>query len=222
VAEGLVEKPFADAAFALAEGKVSAPVRTSSGWHLIKVEQVVPAKKVGLEEARAVLAPELIVKDRAAALASQRAAEALQALKAGRSLAALFPPAAADQKGRQAVKPGGPVVAAESTGPFGAPGAFVPRIGAAPDLLKAALAASGPQPLGQVFQTAQGPVVAAVESRERPDPAQYATQRDGVLQRLVSQREAQAQQAWTKALREGADVRVNPALAAGAVSADPG
>ena len=64
-----VEKAFADAAFALEQGKVSAPVRTAAGWHLVRADQIVPAKKVSLEEARAILAPELILKDRAAALA---------------------------------------------------------------------------------------------------------------------------------------------------------
>jgi len=224
VAEGLVEKPFADAAFALAAGKVSPPVRTSAGWHLIKVEEVVPAKKVSLEVARAVLAPELILKDRAAALAGEKAAAALQGLKGGKSLDGLFPADSAKdaKEKRVAVKLGGQALLPESTGPISGPGPFVPRIGAAPELLQAALAAGGPQVLGQVFQTAQGPVVAVVESRERPDQSKYQAERDAVVQRLTMEREAPAQQAWVKKLREAATVEVNPAATARAVPADQG
>jgi len=223
VAEGLVEKPFSDAAFALAEGKISAPVRTSSGWHLVKAEQVVPARKVPVEEARAVLAPELLLKDRSTALVRERAAAALAALKAGKSLAELFPTEeAAKKSGKPQVKLGGQAVVAESTGPFGGPGPFVPRLGSAPELAAAALAASSGQRLDAVFQTAQGPVVAVVESRERPDPAQYAAQREAVQQRLISRREGQVQQAWVKKLREAADVKINPAVTAGPIPTDAG
>jgi peptidyl-prolyl cis-trans isomerase D len=223
VAEGLVEKPFSDAAFALAQGQTSAPVRTAAGWHLIRADQVVPPKKTPLDEARAILAPELILKDRAAALAQAKAAAALAAVKAGQALAALFPAEGAAKKGaKPQVKLGGQVVVVESTGPFGGPGPFVPRIGAAPELVSAALAGAAGQPLGRVYQTALGPVVAVVESREKPDQAQYAAQREAVLQRLLSRREAEVQQAWVKSLRERATVKVNAAVTSGTPPVDAG
>ncbi len=215
VTEGVVEKAFADAAFALEQGKVSAPVRTAAGWHLIRADQVVPAKKVSLEEARAILAPELILKDRAAALARERAAAALAAVKAGKKLFDLFPTEAAAAAAKKApVKLGAVVVAAESTGPFGDQGPFVPRVGAAPELAAAALAGTAGQPLGKVFDTPQGPVVAVVEARERPDQSKFAAQREQVVQRLISRKEGQVQQAWLKQLRDAADVKVNPELQA--------
>lgn len=218
VAEGVVEKPFADAAFALAQGQVSPPVRTAAGWHLIRADQVVPARKVSLEEARAILAPELILKDRAAALVKERAAAALAAAKAGKKLADLFPTAEAAKAAKKApVKLGSLVVAAESTGPFGEQGPFVPRIGAAPELAADAMVGQVGQPLGKVYDTPQGPVVAVVEARERPDQAQFAAQRDQVEQRLISRKETQVQQAWLKQLRDAAKVKLNPALQSAAL-----
>lgn len=216
VTEGVVEKSFADAAFALEQGKVSAPVRTAAGWHLIRADLVVPAKKISIEEARPILASELILKDRATALVKERAAAALAAVKAGKKLADLFPTAEAAKAAKKApVKIGEVVVAADSTGPFAEQGPFVPRVGAAPELAADALAGVAGQPLGKVYDTPQGPVVAVVEARERPDQARYAAQREQVVQRLTGRKEAAVQQAWLKQLRDAADVKINPAVQAG-------
>ena len=73
------------------------------------------------------------------------------------------------------------------------------------------------QPLGKVYDTPQGPVVAVVEARERPDQAQFAAQRDQVEQRLISRKETQVQQAWLKQLRDAAKVKLNPALQSAAL-----
>ncbi len=42
-------KPFADAAFAMAPGDISKPVRSSFGWHVIKVEAKSPASTTPIE-----------------------------------------------------------------------------------------------------------------------------------------------------------------------------
>ncbi len=44
-------KPFADAAFAMAVGAISEPVKTQFGWHIIKVEAHNPASTMSLEAA---------------------------------------------------------------------------------------------------------------------------------------------------------------------------
>jgi peptidyl-prolyl cis-trans isomerase D len=223
VAEGLVEKPFADAALALAAGAVSGPVRTASGWHLIKAEQVVEARKTPLEAARIELAKMLLKKDRAAVLARERAAAALAAVKAGRTLADLFPTEEAARKAKKApVKLGTTVVAADTTGLFGADGAFVPKLGAVEGLAATAMTTPVGKALPAVVETAQGPVVAVVASREKPDEAQYAAQKDAIATRLRNRRESQVQQAWLKRLREGAKVEINKDLAGQTAAANAG
>jgi len=48
--EGDMVAPFSEAAFSMAEGEISDPVRTQFGWHLIKVEKIHEASAKPLEE----------------------------------------------------------------------------------------------------------------------------------------------------------------------------
>jgi peptidyl-prolyl cis-trans isomerase D len=207
VSEGLFDEAFARAALALEAGQVSEPVRTPSGWHLVKADEVVPARSVSLEDARLDIATGLLVKERARKLADGRARAALEAARQGKALAALYP-----EKG--AAKLGGQPVVAEETGPFGRSAAFLPKLGAAPELLVAAFAAKKGDVLPKVFETPAGPVVAAVTLREVPDPAAFEAQREALETRLRNRKETQVFGAWLKALRAGARVETNPQLLA--------
>ncbi len=167
VSEGLFDEAFASAALALEKGQLSDPVRSASGWHLVQAEEVVPAKQVPLEAARPQIARELLVKDRAKALADERARAALDAARKGKALADLFPPAGA--KGKTAVTLGGQPVAVDETGPFGRGAPFLPKLGAVPDLRADAFAAKKGAVLPKVYETPAGPVVAVVTLRDTPD-----------------------------------------------------
>lgn len=210
VSEGLVEKPFAEAAMALKPGGISGPVKTGSGYHLIKVDEVVEARRISLETARSQIAAELLVEDRAKALVDERGKAALSAVQGGQSLSALFP---SESSGKKLVKLGGLTVSADSTGLFGSEAAYLPKLGSVPGLAVAALAGATGTPLPSVYASAQGPVVAVVEKREQPDAAQFETQKADVATRLRNRREAQVQSAWLKQLRDGGKVEINPALA---------
>jgi len=202
VSEGLFDDAFAAAALALEPGQVSAPVRTPSGWHLVQAEEVIPAKRVSLDDARETIARELLVNDRALALAKQRAETALAAAKAGKPLAP--------------VRLGSETIAPEETGAFGRGTPFVPKIGEAAGVLQDAFAGRAGQPLPKVYDTPAGPVVAVVKQRETPDPKAFEAQREGIETRLRRRKESQVEGAWVRSLRDGARIETNETLVASA------
>jgi peptidyl-prolyl cis-trans isomerase D len=59
VEKGLFDKPVEDAIFALKEGQTSGLVRSSFGYHIVKVTKVVPAALKSLEEAKPQIVAEL-------------------------------------------------------------------------------------------------------------------------------------------------------------------
>ena len=198
VAEGLFDEDFARAALALEKGQVSEPVRSASGWHLLRADDVVPAKVTTLDEARPIIGRELLAREKGAKLGAEKAGALLAAARKS-------PKALAEFK----AKLGGKDVAAEETGPFDAAAGVVPRLGPVADLMNDAFAGTAGALLPKVYDTAAGPVVAQVVTRERPDPATWPKEREVALDRLRRQKEMQVLRTWMKALRDGADVQVN-------------
>lgn len=60
IEKGSTEPAFEEALFALEAGKVSAPIRTSQGYHIIKLQEIRPAAIKPFEEVRAELEAEYI------------------------------------------------------------------------------------------------------------------------------------------------------------------
>jgi peptidyl-prolyl cis-trans isomerase D len=59
VEKGLFDKPVEDAVFQLKEGETSGLVRSSFGYHIVKVTKIVPASQKPLEDAKPEIAAEL-------------------------------------------------------------------------------------------------------------------------------------------------------------------
>lgn len=61
---GQMVRPFEDALYALAEvGELSEPVRSRFGWHLIRLDEVVPPQGLSFDEARAEILAEFIERE---------------------------------------------------------------------------------------------------------------------------------------------------------------
>jgi len=83
---GRMVKPFEDAAFALPPGEISEPVKTIHGWHLIRTEELRPAKLIPYADARAGLAREMLQEETGEAAAREAAGKLVTAIDEGKSL----------------------------------------------------------------------------------------------------------------------------------------
>ncbi len=222
ISAGQVDAAFAKAALDLEAGKVSEPVQTPSGWHVIKVEEVIPAKTIPLADVRNDIARELLAGDRAAALVQGRAEAALAAARSGKALTELYPqpkPAVEAAEGRPAMPEvkasltlNGRPVAAVETNAFPASAPEVYGLPGSAALMKDAVAADAKTVLPRVYETQTGPVVAVVKNRVRPDEKLFPVQRRAVEIALAGETERQLAYAWRSQLEKNTDIEKNEQL----------
>lgn len=222
ISAGQVDEAFAKAALELEAGKLSGPVQTPAGWHVIKVDEVIPGKKIPLADVRADIARELLVGDRAAALVKAKAEAALAAAKSGKSLTDLYPqpkpaveaaenrPALPEVKAALALN-GNPVFAKE-TNPFPASAGEIYGLSGSSSLLKDAVAAESNAVLPRIYETQVGPAVAVVKKRDRPDEKLYPTQRHAVELALQGNKGRQLSYTWRNELEKQFDIQKNQRL----------
>ncbi|OJH39636.1 peptidylprolyl isomerase [Cystobacter ferrugineus] len=210
VERGNWEPALANAAFALEPGKLTQPIETKYGIHLVKVEEKKPAQDKKLEEVQDEIATTLYKKEKAKELARAEADKALATVKGGQTLAALFPPEKEGQPAllrfEQETRP-----EAVQTDTFNAASPNVPHLGPAPELLTAVFATQGPSVLDQVYPVGDGFVVAQVTERQLPDDAKFAEKRDELRQQAQQAKQYEVADSFIKALKKSGKVETNPA-----------
>ncbi|MGC3997241.1 MAG: SurA N-terminal domain-containing protein [Anaeromyxobacter sp.] len=216
IAEGLADEAFMKAALALEPGKVSDPVRTAFGWDVLRVDEVIPARQLTLDQARPEIARELLTDERAAAVVKEKAQAALAGAKGGKALTALYP---ADEKAAQ--KLGGQPLVSKDSGQFSTALPYIPGLGEHADLVKDVAAANAGDVLPKVYETPAGALVAQVKTRERPDQAKFVEAQPQVTLRLREEKAGQLRRAWLQELRAKATIDENPQLVAAAAPVQP-
>jgi peptidyl-prolyl cis-trans isomerase D len=187
---GLPPDPVEEAAFELARGGVSPPVRTPAGWTILKHVASLSAEVPPLPEIRDAVAA-AVRRQRAEALALERARVLAGQAGAGHFLAA-----------------------ARSAGATTAEGTFSrarPAEGLPGDVAAAALRT----PVGRVsdpVKTPQGVYVVKVLERSPPDLRALGAERERVAAELLARKQSLAWEAWMSASRGRARIEIAPAF----------
>lgn len=200
---------FAEAAFALKAGELSVPVETPFGFHLIKLEDRRAPFTRPLDAVSQEIARELLVKQKTQALAQEAAQKAIKSLKEGKkTLKDLYPPSPDTQKQAMRFETETQPEAVDSN-EFNAGTDSLPRLGPAPELLKAVFSLHAPSVLPRPFEVGESFVAAEVTRRELPSDEKYNEQKATLRQEALQARRFDARTEFIKALRKNSNVVLN-------------
>ena len=179
--------PLEEAAFALATGGVSSPVKTPAGWVVLKSTEAIPAGVPPLAE----------IRDKVAAALKRQKAEAV-ALERATKLSG----EARSQDLAAAAKAAGAQTGETARFSRSKPAERLPG-----DVQLAALQS----PVGAVtapVKSPQGYYVLKVLERVAPNMADLATERDKLSREVLAQKQSQAWEAWVNQARSGAKIEM--------------
>jgi peptidyl-prolyl cis-trans isomerase D len=186
---GQMVPPFDQAAFSLEPGKVSEPVRTDFGFHLLRVEERRPAEDRSYEQVREELARELLAEDAGQVQARKDADELLEGIRKGRTL---------EDVAR------GMKLSIQRPGPMTRrPDGFVPGLGVAPEIQAAVFAAApGPQSIPRTFELGNRLVLVEVLERKEPTEEEVTKALPGEIEELTQEKRQRLQIGWMEERRK--------------------
>jgi peptidyl-prolyl cis-trans isomerase D len=179
--------PLEEAAFALAVGGVSSPVKTPAGWVVLKSSEAIAAGVPPLAE----------IRDKVIGVVKRQKAEAV-ALERAQKLAA----EAATKDLAAAAKSAGAQTGETPRFSRGKPAERLPG-----DVQLAALQSPAGAVAGPV-KSPQGYYVLKVLERVAPNMAELAPERDRISREVLTQKQSQAWEAWVSQARAAAKVEV--------------
>ncbi len=185
--EGLLD-PLEDAAFGLPLGELSPLIESDNGFHVIRVEERLPAETRSFEEARSELAREILVEERTVAWVDDQASALATAVAGGSSLEE-----AARALGVSIERPAG----------FRRRGdGYVPGLGEAPEVSVAAFAMVPGQTAPEEFRVGERRVFLQLLEREAPDEIEIEANLEEETERLANEKRQRVQDAWIAKRRE--------------------
>jgi peptidyl-prolyl cis-trans isomerase D len=186
---GRMVPAFEKAAFELEPGKLSEPVQSPYGFHIIRVEEKRPAKVIPFDEAKAALAREILATERAAKDADDLVAKLLAATRSGKTLIE-----AARERSVSIERPG--PVRRRADG-------VIPGLGTSKEALAAIFALTAEKPVAdRAYEVAGRRVLFARTGGTAPTEAQLAPNLAAAKEQLLDQRREEMQGAWVDARRK--------------------
>jgi peptidyl-prolyl cis-trans isomerase D len=186
---GRMVPSFDEAAFSLEPGKVSDPVKSPYGFHILRVEEKRPAKLISFEEAKPSLARELLAEERAAKDADELVGKLLAAIGSDKTLIE-----AARERNLLIERPG----------PLHRRGdGVIPGLGASKEALAAIFALRPEKPVAdRAFEIGGRRVLFERTGGKVPSEAEIAPNLAMARERLLEQRREEMQGAWIDARRK--------------------
>lgn len=185
---GRMVPAFEEVAFALEPGKLSEPVESPYGFHVIRVEERRPAKLVAFDEAKPALAREILRGERAAQAAETLVEKLRAAIAQGRTLVE-----AARERNLTLERP-----APLRRRPDG----VIPGLGTSKEALAAVFSLTPENPTSdRVFEIAGKRVLFERTGGRRPTDAELETRVATAREQMLEQRRNELSAAWVEARR---------------------
>jgi len=186
---GRMVPAFDEAVFGLETGKVSDPVQSPYGFHVIRVEEKRPAKLVSFDEAKASLARELLRAERGGQAADALVAKLLESVRGGKTLVD-----AARERSLSIERPEPLRRRADGV---------MPGLGASKEALAAVFALSEQQPVAErAFDVGGKRVLFERLGGERLSDADLEPRLATARKALLEERRQQLESAWVDARRK--------------------